>query len=170
MPRAPRARGHLHVPFYEGTCQNLLHLLMNNSGATPKWNYDGFRYPNRLKFYCVTPCVSPLRGGQHAMCPACTWARARVVLWRHVPKLALRNFSNSRATSKSNYYGYRTPNWLKFFFCGTVCALGASGRVGGGLHGELCHEQDGVQGDERADHILWKTTKMGMDMKTKVNP
>jgi len=29
-----------------------------------------------------------------------------------------------------------------------------SGGVGGGLHGELCHEQDGVQGDERADHIL----------------
>ena len=45
-----------------------------------------------------------------------------------------------------------------------------SGGVGGGLHGELCHEQDGVQGDERADHILWKTTKMGMDMKTKVDP
>ena len=23
MSRAPRARGHVHVPFYEGTCQNL---------------------------------------------------------------------------------------------------------------------------------------------------
>ena len=24
VPRAPHARGHMHVPFYEGTCQNLL--------------------------------------------------------------------------------------------------------------------------------------------------
>ena len=24
MPRAPRARGHVHVPFFEGTCQNLI--------------------------------------------------------------------------------------------------------------------------------------------------
>ncbi len=24
MPRAPHARGHMHVPFYEGMCQNLL--------------------------------------------------------------------------------------------------------------------------------------------------
>ncbi len=24
VPRAPRVRGHVHVPFYEGTCQNLL--------------------------------------------------------------------------------------------------------------------------------------------------
>ena len=24
MPRAPHARGHVHVPFFEGTCQNLI--------------------------------------------------------------------------------------------------------------------------------------------------
>ena len=26
MSRAPCARGHVHVPFYEGTCQNLLRV------------------------------------------------------------------------------------------------------------------------------------------------
>ena len=49
---------------------------------------------------------------------------ARAVLWRHVQKLALRNFSKSRATLKSNYYGFRTLNWLKFCLCGTMCAFG----------------------------------------------
>ena len=39
-----------------------------------------------------------------------------------------------------------------------------------GLHGSLCHGQDGAQCDERVDHISRRTTKIGMDMKTKVDP
>ena len=92
-----------------------------NSRATSKSYYGGFWTPNRLKFFCVTPCDSPLRGGQCATCPTCMWARARAVLWRHVPKLALRNFTNSRATSKSNYYGSRSPN--QFSTCIRVCTF-----------------------------------------------
>ena len=45
-----------------------------------------------------------------------------------------------------------------------------SGQADGGLHGSLCHGQDGAQGDERVDHISRRTTKIGMDMKTKVDP
>ena len=84
MLRAPHARGHVHVPFYEGTCPTKSHFFMNNSGTTSKWNYDGFRYPNRLKFFCVTPC------GQHATCPTYIWAHA--VLWRHVPKKSKKTY------------------------------------------------------------------------------
>ena len=65
---------------------------------------------------------------------------------------------------------------FRFFVVITGCndndnmMLVDSGRVGGGLRCELCHEQDGVQGDEQVDHISRTTIKMGMDMKTKVDP
>ena len=36
-----------------------------NSGVTSKWNYNGFWWPNWLKKFRVTPCVSPLRDRQH---------------------------------------------------------------------------------------------------------
>ena len=54
-------------------------------------------------FFCVNPCVSPLRGWQHATCPTCTWARARAVFWRHVPKkVKKRNFLNFYRRKKLN--------------------------------------------------------------------
>ena len=43
VPHAPHARGHVHVPFYEGTCPTKSHFFMNNSGTTSKWKYDGIR-------------------------------------------------------------------------------------------------------------------------------
>ena len=43
VDNVPCARGHVHVPFYEGMCPNKSHFFMNNSGTTSKWNYDGFR-------------------------------------------------------------------------------------------------------------------------------
>ena len=45
-----------------------------------KLNFSGFRPPNRLNFFFLAPCVSPLRGCQHATCPTCTWARSRAFL------------------------------------------------------------------------------------------
>ena len=90
VPRAPRAHAIFwrHVPKH--TQSN-----WRNTGATSKWNYDGFRWLNWLKFFneraarlsrftsrfgcCVVSC-----------CHTCPWA-----------------------TSKWNYDGFRLPNWLK---------------------------------------------------------
>ena len=68
-----------------------------------KLNFSGFRPPNQLKFFFLAPCVSPLRGWQHATCPTCTWTRARGVLWRHVPKKVKKpNFLNFCRRKKLN--------------------------------------------------------------------
>ena len=75
------------------------------------------------QFFCVTPCVSPLRGWHCSMCPTCTWVHARAILWRHVPKLTQSNWRYSGATSKWNYDGFQWPNWLNFFVWLRVCLL-----------------------------------------------
>ena len=43
-------------------------------------------------------------------------------------------------------------------------------RTGGGLCGELCHEQNEVKGEEGVDHISRMIFKTDMDMKTIVDP
>ena len=65
------------------------------------------------QIFLIAPCVSPLRGWHCATCPTWMWARAR----------ALRNFTNSRATSKSNCDGFWPPNQLNFFVWLCVCLL-----------------------------------------------
>ena len=54
MPRVPRARGHVHVPFYEGTSQNLL----RETGVTLEQLQSGITMvsDDRIdSIFCVTP-------------------------------------------------------------------------------------------------------------------
>ena len=106
----------LDVDISLGMYVAMLHLLWSNFKVELWWVLNS----KSNQFFCVTPCVSLLRGRQHAMCLMCMWACAHAVLWRHVPKLAQSNWRNSGATSKWNYDGFRWPNWLKFF-CVTLC-------------------------------------------------
>ena len=86
-------------------CPLLHEQLRNNFKVELRW----LPLSESTQFFCVTPCVSPLHGGQ---CATCMWARARAVLWRHMPKLAQSNWRNSGATSKWNYDGFRVSHWV----------------------------------------------------------
>ncbi len=60
IPCAPRARGHVHLPFYEGTCQKLLLGTLPTIEQLQSQITMGSEHQINSNFFCVAPCVSPL--------------------------------------------------------------------------------------------------------------